>query len=87
MFNRAAFIRAVRGPVLMIALGVLFVLDQSGVVRVSATWPFLLILFGLFKLAERLLGPAVNPAPAVNAAPAPNPWTGAAGGNSGGMQR
>ena len=91
MFNRAAFVRAVRGPVLMIALGVLFVLDQSGVVRVSATWPFLMILIGLFKLAERLLGPAVNAAPAANPVANPvsgaNPWTGAAGGNTGGMQR
>lgn len=79
MFNRAAFIRAVRGPVVMIAIGLLFVLDQSGVVRVSATWPFLLIVFGLFKLAERLLAPTPNASP--------NTWTGAPGGNSGGLQQ
>ena len=87
MFSGAAFLRAVRGPMVMITVGVLFVLDQSGVVRVSATWPFLLIVFGLFKLAERLLGPAPNAVPAPNPPPAPNPWTGAPGGNSGGLQR
>jgi len=68
----AAFLRAVRGPILLIALGVLFVLDQNGSIRFTQTWPALLIVFGAFKLAERL------------AAPTPAPWTGGAG-NPGGI--
>ncbi|MGH9558450.1 MAG: LiaI-LiaF-like domain-containing protein [Bryobacteraceae bacterium] len=46
-------IGAIRGPVLLIALGVLFAIDQMGVVSFARTWPALLIVFGLFKLAER----------------------------------
>jgi hypothetical protein len=44
---------AVRGPILMITLGVLLAIDQMGTVSFARTWPVLLIEFGLFKLAER----------------------------------
>jgi hypothetical protein len=44
---------AVRGPILMITLGVLLAIDQNGPVSFGRTWPVLLIVFGLFKLAER----------------------------------
>jgi hypothetical protein len=44
---------AVRGPILMITLGVLLALDQMGGPSFGRTWPILLIEFGLFKLAER----------------------------------
>jgi hypothetical protein len=44
---------AVRGPILMITLGVLLAIDQNGALSFSRTWPVLLIEFGLFKLAER----------------------------------
>jgi len=46
---------AVRGPILMITLGVLLAIDQAGTASLSfgRTWPVLLIVFGLFKLAER----------------------------------
>jgi len=47
------FLCAIRGPVLMITLGVLLALDQFGPVSFSRTWPILLIVFGLFKFAER----------------------------------
>jgi hypothetical protein len=43
---------AVRGPIMLIALGVLLAIDYSGGVSFGRTWPALLILFGLFKLAE-----------------------------------
>ena len=58
MNNRAAFVRAVRGPMLLIALGVLFVLDQqTESLTLHRTWPILLILMGLFRLAEKLVAP------------------------------
>lgn len=58
MNDRAAFLRAVRGPILLIALGVLFVCDQQvGYLPFYRTWPVLLILFGVFKLAERAVAP------------------------------
>lgn len=44
---------AIRGPILMITLGVLLAIDQFGTVSFGRTWPVLLIVFGLFKLAER----------------------------------
>ena len=47
------FFCAIRGPVLMITLGVLLVIDQMGTISFGRTWPVLLIVFGLFKLAER----------------------------------
>lgn len=47
------FLCAIRGPILMITLGVLLAVDQMGSYSFGRTWPVLLILFGLFKLAER----------------------------------
>lgn len=47
------FLCAIRGPILMITLGVLLAIDQLGTVSFARTWPVLLIVFGLFKLAER----------------------------------
>ena len=47
------FLCAIRGPILMITLGVLLSIDQFGGVSFARTWPVLLIVFGLFKLAER----------------------------------
>ena len=44
---------AVRGPVMMIVLGVLLAVDQMGSFSFGRTWPVLLIVFGLFKLGER----------------------------------
>ena len=57
---------AIRGPVMLITLGALLALDQMGPVSFSRTWPALLIVFGLFKLAETMGGkpnPQVGPPP------------------------
>ena len=43
---------AVRGPIMLITLGVLLALDHFGAIGFGRTWPVLLIMFGLFKLAE-----------------------------------
>jgi hypothetical protein len=48
-----SFLCAIRGPILMITLGVLLAVDQLGSFSFGRTWPVLLIVFGLFKLAER----------------------------------
>ncbi len=47
------FLCAIRGPVMMIVLGVLLAIDQLGTISFMRTWPVLLIVFGLFKLAEK----------------------------------
>jgi len=49
-----SLVGAARGPVLMITLGVLVTIDHFGSVSFWRTWPVLLIVFGLFKLAERM---------------------------------
>lgn len=45
---------AIRGPFLLITLGVLIVLDQFSGISLGRTWPVLLIVFGLFRLVERM---------------------------------
>jgi hypothetical protein len=39
---------------MLVALGLLMAADQLDRMSISRTWPVLLILFGLFKLAEHL---------------------------------
>ncbi len=48
---------AIRGPILLIALGLLFAADQFDYVEFSRTWPVLIILYGVLKLLERSTGP------------------------------
>lgn len=47
------FLGAIQGPVMLITLGALLALDQYGAYSFGRTWPVLLIVFGIFKLAER----------------------------------
>lgn len=57
--NRGAlFLQAIRGPVLLITIGVLFALEQSGVIAFTRTWPLIIIVVGLMKLLERMVAPA-----------------------------
>ncbi|HEY4361649.1 MAG TPA: hypothetical protein VGN17_11795 [Bryobacteraceae bacterium] len=46
-------VRAMCGPLLLTTLGALLAIDYAGQVSFSRTWPALLIVFGLCKLAER----------------------------------
>lgn len=53
--NRGAlFAQAIRGPILLITVGVLFAVHQAGIVSFSRTWPLLIIVVGVMKLIERL---------------------------------
>ena len=52
--NHASLLSALRGPVMLLTLGLLFVVDQSGSVSFVNTWPALIIVYGLFKLLEGL---------------------------------
>ena len=54
MTGGSSLLVAIRGPVLLVTLGLLMAADQLGRMSFSRTWPVLLILFGLFKLAEHL---------------------------------
>jgi hypothetical protein len=49
-----SLICAIQGPVMMLTLGILLAVDQTGTAfTFGRTWPVLLIVFGLFKLAQR----------------------------------
>lgn len=61
--NRPSLIRAIRGPVLLITLGVLFSMDHFGSYRFYVTWPVLLIVFGVLKLFERVGGSRAEAGP------------------------
>jgi uncharacterized membrane protein len=66
MNDRAAlFAQAIRGPILLITIGVLFAMHQAGVLHFSRTWPLIIIVIGILKLVERLVIP-----------PPPNPQVG-----------
>ena len=69
-----AYLQAIRGPVLLVTVGVLFAVHQAGVISFSRTWPLLIIVIGVMKLLERSLGGA--PLPAHPAGPY-SPQTGA----------
>jgi LiaI-LiaF-like transmembrane region len=71
--NEANLIRAIRGPITLITVGVLFAIDHFTPYGFSQTWPVLLIVFGLLSLAGRSSRSAGRPA-------------GSAGGAGGGPQ-
>lgn len=58
----ALFLQAVRGPILLITLGVLFAIHQAGVLSFAQTWPLIIIVIGLMKLLERMAS-RPNPIP------------------------
>lgn len=60
-------IQAIRGPLMLITLGVLMALDYfQGVSFPRRTWPILLIVFGALKLLERAGRPPLDPGPYSN---------------------
>ena len=69
-----ALVRAARGPVVLITLGILFAIDQIQGITFRRTWPVLLVVFGVMKLIERLLAPP-PPAYYPPTPGAPAPWT------------
>lgn len=71
MISRGAlFAQAIRGPILLITVGILFAMQQSDVLSFSHTWPLLIIVIGVLKLIERMFAP---PQPAVPPPPPPIP--------------
>jgi hypothetical protein len=56
--RRALYMQSIRGPVLLITIGVLFAIHQAGILGFGRTWPLLLIIIGLMKLLERAFAPA-----------------------------
>ncbi len=83
----AYLVRAVRGPVIMITLGVLFAFDRFTDFHFSQSWPILLIVLGLLRLvgggerrdwtgnypSQRASQPAQGPSQP-SPGPEPPPW-------------
>ena len=64
MISRGAlFAQAIRGPILLITVGVLFAMQQSQVLPFSHTWPLIIIVIGVLKLIERMFAPPQPVAP------------------------
>jgi hypothetical protein len=63
-------IRAIRGPITLITLGVLFALQNFTRFGFDQTWPVLLIVFGLLSLMQRGAAPPAPPPPPRNYPPA-----------------
>jgi fatty acid desaturase len=53
--NSYNLVQAVRGPIMLIALGTLVAMDYFGVYGFGRTWPILIILFGVLKLLEKVV--------------------------------
>ncbi|MGD0014255.1 MAG: DUF5668 domain-containing protein [Bryobacteraceae bacterium] len=47
--------RAIRGPIMLITVGVLFLVDYFTPYPFYKTFPVLLIIFGVLKLLERMV--------------------------------
>lgn len=69
--DSTALVNAIRGPIIMITVGVLFALDSFTPLRFHQTWPAILVVVGLLGLAggvgRRSRSHAANPPPAANA--------------------
>jgi hypothetical protein len=52
--NSPTLMRAIRGPIMLITVGVLFALDHLTQFTFGRTWPALLIVLGLLSLGEHL---------------------------------
>ena len=62
--SRENLMSAIRGPIMLITVGALFAIDHFGSYSIAHTWPVILIVLGLLKLAEHArLGSAPAPDP------------------------
>ena len=62
-------LRAIKGPIILITLGVLFALQSFNIYGFDQTWPVLLIVIGLLSLFGRAVQP---PPPPPGVQPPPN---------------
>ena len=81
-----SMLRAIRGPITLITVGVLFALNNFTQYSFDKTWPVLLIVFGLLSLMKRSMEPIAPPPPPVQPYPPPVYAYPAQGGAQGGAQ-
>ena len=73
MENSGSVVRAIRGPICLITIGVLFALNNFTRWRFDQTWPVLLIVFGLLSILRRGVEPPPVPRPPIPPVPPPPP--------------
>lgn len=61
MTDTSSLVQAARGPIMLIVLGALVMIDYAGVYSFWRTWPILIIVFGVLKLLERANAKPVPP--------------------------
>jgi len=66
------WVTAIRGPITLITIGSLFVLNNFTGIGFEKTWPVLLIVFGLLSLLRRSVAPPAPPPGPVFPPPPPN---------------
>jgi cell wall-active antibiotic response 4TMS protein YvqF len=71
MNGNPSMIRAIRGPITLITLGVLFALNNFTQYGFSETWPVLLIVFGALTLLGRSTETSGPPPPRYGYPPSP----------------
>ncbi len=72
----SSLISSLRGPIIMITIGVLFLLDNVTGLQFGQTWPILLIVTGVLALAggtRRGADPVIPPSNYSNQPPIPPP--------------
>lgn len=79
--NRYIMIRRLRGPAVLLLIGVMALLAQANILGWGQSWPLILILIGLLLLAERAALAAGGYPP-----PPGTPWPNAVQGTGQGMQ-
>jgi hypothetical protein len=80
-YRDSSGIRGIRGPILVITVGVLFALQNFTPYNFGETWPVLIIVIGLLSLLGRATaGPMAPPPPPYTTYQPPQPPPPAAGG-------
>jgi hypothetical protein len=69
MNGNRSLVCAIRGPITLITVGVLFAFNNFTQYGFDKTWPVLLIVFGLLSLLRRGIEPAPAPPPPPNFPP------------------
>lgn len=62
--NQYLLLRRLRGPLILVTVGVMALLDQYDVLSFGRSWPLILIVLGILMLAERMLLAQMPPPPA-----------------------
>ncbi|MGC8548520.1 MAG: LiaI-LiaF-like domain-containing protein [Acidobacteriaceae bacterium] len=61
--NQYLMLRRLRGPLILVTIGVMALLDQYGVLSFWKSWPLILIVIGILQLAERVALSQAPPPP------------------------